>query len=260
MFFILPTMIKKEDFFTHANRIPFIDDKEYSIIPILSGTLDAFARTSYKSLYVVDYYKQNFLYVADNPLFLGALSADEVREKNFEYYINHIYDTDLSLFLEIHNAFFSFISDMPVENRTEYTLHHSFRIKTKTNKIIPVNHKHTPLRLTSEGQVWLALCTVSISSGENMDSIEITHRYGSNKWQYNIQIQKWEKNSYVIELSQEEKEVLRLASQGYTMDKIADCMYKSPDTVKGYRKHIFDKFGTNNITQALTYAINRQLI
>lgn len=253
-------MIRKEDFFIHPNVIPFIDDKEYGIVSVLYSALDAFARTSYKSLYVVDYYKQDFLYVADNPLFLGELSADEVKEKNFEYYINHIYDRDLSLFLEVHNALFSFLADIPVENRTEYTLNHSFRIKIKQNKIIPVNHKITPLLLTPEGHIWLALCTVSISSGENMDRIEITHQDSRDKWIYNPQTQKWKKYINVIELSEEEKEVLRLVAQGSTMDKISDSMYKSIDTVKGYRKHIFEKFGTNSITQAVAYAINNKLI
>ncbi len=254
-------MIRKEDFFTHTNQISFVDDKEYSIVPILYSTLDAFARTSYKSLYVVDYYKKDFLYVADNPLFWGELSADDVKEKNFEYYINYIYDTDLSLFLEIHNAFFSFIADIPTEKRTEYTLHHILRVKTKQNKIIPVNHKITLLRLTSEGEVWLTLCTVSIASGgENMGNIEITHKNSRDKWLYNSPTQKWQQNINVIEPSEEEKEVLILAAQGYTMDKIADSMYKSTDTIKGYRKNIFDKFGTNNITQAVAYAINNKLI
>lgn len=253
-------MIRKEDFFIHTNVIPFIDDKEYDVITVLYSALDAFARTSYKSLYVVDYYKQDFLYVADNPLFLGELSADEVKEKNFEYYINHIYDMDLSLFLEVHNALFSFLADIPVENRTKYTLNHSFRIKIKQNKIIPVNHKITPLRLTSEGHVWLALCTVSISSGENMNSVEITHQDSRDKWLYNAHTQKWKKDINVIELSEEEKEVLRLVAQGVTMDKISDNMYKSIDTVKGYRKHIFEKIGTNSITQAVAYAINNKLI
>ena len=71
---------------------------------------------------------------------------------------------------------------------------------------------------------------------------------------------KMEKDINVIELSEEEKEVLRLVAQGVTMDKISDSMYKSIDTVKGYRKHIFEKFGTNSITQAVAYAINNKLI
>ena len=93
-----------------------------------------------------------------------------------------------------------------------------------------------------------------------MDRIEITHQYSRGKWIYNPQTQKWKKDINVIELSEEEKEVLRLVAQGFTMDNISDSMYKSIDTVKGYRKHIFEKFGTNSITQAVAYAINNKLI
>lgn len=30
------------------------------------GDIDAFSRTTYKSVYVIDYYRQNFLYVSNN--------------------------------------------------------------------------------------------------------------------------------------------------------------------------------------------------
>ena len=42
--------------------------------------IEAFSRLTYKSVYIIDYYKRNFLYVSQNPLFLCGLSPEEVKE------------------------------------------------------------------------------------------------------------------------------------------------------------------------------------
>jgi DNA-binding NarL/FixJ family response regulator len=69
----------------------------------------------------------------------------------------------------------------------------------------------------------------------------------------------WTKGE-TIELRPEEKQVLTLSAQGYTMKEIAEQMLRSFDTVKFYRRQIFKKFNVQSITEALTFAINYGLI
>ena len=47
---------------------------------------------------------------------------------------------------------------------------------------------------------------------------------------------------------------------GYTTQEIAELMCKSFDSVKGYRKSILEKFDTDNITEAINYAMIYRLI
>jgi DNA-binding CsgD family transcriptional regulator len=47
---------------------------------------------------------------------------------------------------------------------------------------------------------------------------------------------------------------------GYTTQEIARLMFKSFDTVKGYRKSILEKFDTDSITEAINYAMIYRLI
>ena len=42
--------------------------------------VEAFARVTYQSVYLIDYYRQEILYVSDNPLFLCGHTAKEVKE------------------------------------------------------------------------------------------------------------------------------------------------------------------------------------
>lgn len=61
-------------------------------------------------------------------------------------------------------------------------------------------------------------------------------------------------------LTEGEKSVLTLSIQGYTMSEIADKICLSPDTIKKYRKRIFEKLEVRNITEAIAAATNNKLL
>ena len=58
------------------------------------------------------------------------------------------------------------------------------------------------------------------------------------------------------ELKDMEKDVLKLSAMCYTMNEIAGEVNRSFDTVKSYRKSLFEKLGVNNITEAISFAMN----
>lgn len=64
----------------------------------------------------------------------------------------------------------------------------------------------------------------------------------------------------MTQLKPKEKYVLLLCSQGLTMNEIADKMCRSIDTIKFYRRNLFEKIGTKNITEALTFATIYKLL
>ncbi len=61
-------------------------------------------------------------------------------------------------------------------------------------------------------------------------------------------------------LTEGEKSVITLSIQGYIMSEIADKMCMSPDTIKKYRKQLFEKLGVRNITEAIIAATNNKLL
>jgi len=61
-------------------------------------------------------------------------------------------------------------------------------------------------------------------------------------------------------LTEVERDILRLSSQGYTMNDIADKLCKSIDTIKTYKKRLFAKLEVKSITEALSYATNYKLL
>ena len=75
------TMAQIDDFFMRKNRVEGITDADYQNARPYVEAAQAFAQTTYQSIYIIDYYKKNFLFVSDNPLFLCGRTAEEVRQK-----------------------------------------------------------------------------------------------------------------------------------------------------------------------------------
>jgi hypothetical protein len=56
-------MIIKDDFLIKENEIKYIPDEYYAPINIYVQFLDAFAHSTGQSIYVIDHYKKNFIYI-----------------------------------------------------------------------------------------------------------------------------------------------------------------------------------------------------
>lgn len=113
--------------------------------------------------------------------------------------------------------------------------------------------------MTTEGRVWLALCTVSLSPHKDAGHIEFFQFHTGEKREYSLEAHRW-KSRETITLKPEEKQILTLSAQGYTMKEIAEKMLRSFDTVKFYRRQIFEKLDVQNITEALALATNYGLV
>lgn len=63
-----------------------------------------------------------------------------------------------------------------------------------------------------------------------------------------------------IWLSPRERELLRLISNGLTNTEIADQIFLSPETIRGYRKNLLLKLGAKNTAVLVKMAIEQKLI
>ncbi len=247
------------DFFTLINKVGNVseEDKKQAINYLTS--IDAFARTTYKSLYVVDYEKKGFDYVSENPLFLCGNTAEEVKEMGYAFYFKHVMESDLNLLLKINTLGFEFYDRVPINERKDYTISYDFHLINKEGKKTLVNHKMTPLFMTSKGKLWKAIAIVSISSQKESGNIKVTNKKNNKVFTYDIKGNFW-KESELVKLTVREKEILQHSAKGHTINEIAEAIFVSPDTVKFHRKKLFDKLEVANITEAISFATNNKLI
>lgn len=247
-----------DEFFIPDNTVLLKDELDYTRVDEYIRSAEAISRITYQSVYVIDYFKQNFLYVSPNPICLGGLTPEQMQEMSYRFYLNNVPEDEQHLLLTFNTAGFAFYNGLPVEERSNWYISYDFHIINDNRKHL-INHKLTPLALTSDGRVWLALCVVSVSSHTEPGHIEM-HQVGSPEYyEYNLTTRRWDKRQ-IPQLSDGEKAVLTLSSQGYTMTEIADKICRSHDTIKKYRQHIFEKLNVRNITEAIVAATNSKLI
>ena len=140
-------MAQIDDFFMYENRVEGITDADYQRAQPYVEAAQAFAQTTYQSIYIIDYYRKNFLYVSDNPLFLCGHTADEVRQMGYGFYLSHVPEDEVPMLTELNRSGFRAFYDEPVENRRQCMMSYDFHI-THGDRLLLVNHKITPLAMT----------------------------------------------------------------------------------------------------------------
>lgn len=252
-------MTDKNSFFSLNNTIRKLTDADTKQTANYLEVIEAFARTTYNSVYVIDYELKGFEYVSDNPLFLCGHSALEVKEMGYDFYFKYVPEEDLELLLKINTIGFDFYETIPLEERKEYTISYDFHLKNEEGKTILINQKLTPLFLTENEKIWKAICIVSLSTQQKSGNITITKKDGTKNFTYDLKTDCW-KTLKKIELSEREKEILQYSIRGYAINEISEKIYISPDTVKFHRKKLFDKLGVANINEAISYVTTNKLL
>lgn len=246
------------DFFTYSSLVQNVTEEEYKNIELLVSTVESFARTTYKCVYVIDYFKKEFLYVSDNFAYLCNQSSEKTRELGYRFYTDFVPIEEQKMILEVKEKGFEFFEKIPIEERTDWSITCDFHILNGNHPRL-INHTLTPILLSKEGRIWLGLCMISLSARNAPGNIIVKKMNDNNYFEYSLSTHDWTKKE-VAKLSRDERDVLILSAQGYTMSEISERIFKSVDTVKSYKRKIFEKFDVNNIAGALVYAINYKLI
>lgn len=247
------------DFFKPIGLLEIPSDNDYKSVQAYIDAIKVISHIAYQSIYIVDYYKREFAYVSDNPLFLCGESPVDVQKQGWLFYFNHVHKDDIDLLLKINEAGFKFYNQLPIEERLEYIISYDFRIKQRNNHSVLINHKLAPLVLDKSSNIWLAVCYVSASSNRNSGNV-IIHKVNSDMIiEYDIDTGVWKQRPR-IKLTKIEKEILLLSSQGLKIAEIAKSMFIAISTVKSHRTNILKKLNVDNIGGAIVYAANNQLI
>ncbi|WP_075602702.1 response regulator transcription factor [Saccharicrinis aurantiacus] len=252
-------MTNIDDFFSSRNSINHTEQEFLDNQPTYLEAFKAMARTTYNSIYVIDYQNKKFEYVSDNPLFLCGHSANEVQEMGYAFYFKYVVESDLDLLLRINNIGFEYYEGIPIEQRKEYIISYDFHIRNQNDQVILINQKLTPIMLDKNGRMWKALCIVSLSSERSSGNIRI-FKNGENVFaEYNEEGNFWMKSAKVI-LTDREKDILHYSVRGLTINGIAEKLFLSPDTIKFHRRKLFDKLDVSNISEAISYVVSNKLI
>lgn len=219
----------------------------------------AFARLTYESVYVINYETMTFEYVSDNPLFLCGYSTAEVLAMGYDFYFKHVPAADLALLEIINEAGFDFFAALPGDDKMPYSITYDFHLLPREGKQTLINHKLTPLVLDRDQRMWKSMCIVSLSHHKTAGNVCIYKQGSDDMWELDTARKVWVKSVKPV-LTEREIEVLRLHAQGLSIDEIAARVFVTADTVKYYRRRIFETLGVKTIAEALSYAVGRRIV
>ena len=114
-----------KEFFIASNTVSNAPDYDSNVLSTLIHTVESFARVTYQSIYLIDYYKQEFLYVSDNPLFLCGHTAKEVKELGYSFYLKYVPEEEQKMLVELNRSGFKFFDTF--DNVDKYQCSMSYR-------------------------------------------------------------------------------------------------------------------------------------
>ena len=221
--------------------------------------VEAFSRMSFTCLYIIDYTTMTFEYVSPHPLFLCGNTVEEVKEMGYAFYFKHIPENELEMLHVINEEGFNFYQKIPVEERLHYAISYDFHLVHNNGNKKLVNHQLTPLVLTENGELWKAMCMMKTAINTEAGNVLISKHNSNEGWALNLETKVWSK-LIKPELNEKELETLKKYAQGFSIDEIAQQLYVSLDSVKYYRRKIFEKFEVKNMQEALGYALQHKII
>ena len=247
------------DFFRPINLRMEISDYDYDKIELCVAMASALARNTNHSLYIIDYNRKNFLYVSSNPLFLCGHSQEEVRQKGYAFYFDVVPVDEIKMLIEINKAGYRFYYDQPFEKRLDLSIEYDFHIRASDGLQHLIHHKLTPIILSEKGDIWLAICAVSLSPEKNIGKVIISDHTCADRYVYSFEGRRWEKQPELM-LSDREREILQLSVKGLSNKEIGEILFIDANTVKFHKKKLFEKLCARNIIEAVGIAANLRLI
>jgi DNA-binding CsgD family transcriptional regulator len=193
---------------------------------------------------------------------LSGYSNEEVQNRGVEFFTANIYPEDGEFVLrESYNKFSEIIASEPVEERKNIVLQTNYRLRHKDGHLIHLIEQMWVLKLDDKGGIHLLLSHIyqlpmMTPFKKNILIKKLLPNQTYQTLYTNISLEE----KIDVQLSQREKEVVILLTEGYNSKQIADLLFISTNTVKTHRKNILRKLDVCSTNELITYAVTTGLV
>lgn len=240
--------IKKQ--FFEPIRHEFIPNTEYERLAFLPDLFEKVSLITNKSMYIIDYSRENFLFVASHPLFLCGYTPQEVKKMGYSFYEKVLSPEDLQMVLELNKLGWELFYKVKPSERIFGCFCYDFYLHHKNGSKTLITHKLSPIFFTETRNIWLALCTVTLSPQKSSGNVVFTLNNASDYYSYDFAAQQPVKYK-PKPLSEREKQIFALMMRGFTDMDIAKELNISKQTARTHHKNIINKLEGNNIACAV---------
>lgn len=220
--------------------------------------LDNFSKVTYKKVYVVDFSKEEIVYVSDNFSRLCGVTPEYVKSLGMEFYRQFLSEEDFSMMKGLISHSCRFMNALPESEKKLYSVFCDFYIRRGRNKRL-VTHQATPLTMRN-GQPCLVLCVVALSANKSSGHLVVKKEGIPCVFHiWDEVVYRWKTIKFDM-LTDFERDVILLSAQGMDMKYMSLKLCKSLDAVKSCKRRLFEKMCVDNIVQAVQFAQNYGLI
>ena len=201
-------------------------------------------------VYILDYVEKKFLYLSEKERLLCGYTIGEIEKMGIDYLREILYSDDVELFTGINERGFDFFYKIEPSERHNYWATYDLRIVTKSGNIELYNFKFFPLVIDTKGNIILTMVQIDISTSTQSGNFQIYSIAEKKYYEYNVK-----KDCFMPVkqrfLNANEKQVLKLFSQGFAIKEVADKMSLELYTVNYYNKTILLKLNVKNMKEAV---------
>lgn len=225
-------------------------DLDYSIADKHIEFLEKLNVIENSSISVFDMFQKKHIYFSSRYETVLKYNIREAHKEGNAYFNRKFHPDDYLESMKIANYFLKIGFNLPAEEIMNYKLINDYRIKDGTGKYIRVIEQFQVLELDKYGNIWLALCILDLSPNQDISKPLQNKVYNFKTGE----LFHFPKTSDDNELSEREKEVLGMISEGKLSKEIADSLYISVHTVNTHRQKILKKLNVKNSAEAVKYA------
>lgn len=231
-----------------------IDPTIYNHLTSYIEVLEGVARLTNQNIALIDFHKEEILYISDSPLFLYQYSPEEIKKMGSKFNRQFVPEEDMEMMQEIFVAWNKFLLHRPIDERKDYSLHVDYHLNKNLIKVCM-----TPAFLNKEGRIWIAVFISKISTHSEAGNAVIFKINSTQSWHYSFATRKWIEKKQKL-LSATELQILRLATLGKKENEICEIIHRSKDALKSMKRKIYKKIEVDNITEAVSFAITHGMI
>lgn len=120
--------MKNDELMFTSNISEPISIEEYATIKPIFESLDATVRLNNSCMFVIDFAKNEMVYMTDALLFIGEATNRDIQRESPNPYWSLILEDDLDIMLETWEAYLQFIPKLKPSQRLKHTFVMDYRI------------------------------------------------------------------------------------------------------------------------------------
>lgn len=229
-------------------------DLDYSLLDKHIMMLEKLNVIESSSISIFDMYKKDHIFVSrgfENQL---GWNIDDIQKEGHPYIDSRIHPDDLLGLLAsgiyyLRMAFY----EVPFQEWKDYKVMSDYRVKNSMGNYVRVIEQHISLEYDKHGNIWLDLSIMDLSPDQDVYA-PFRSRLMNFKTGALFEYKPEYKLNNIAQLSNREKEVLKLIANGLVSKQIADKLFISVNTVNTHRQHIIEKLNVSNTAEAIRYA------